>query len=225
VGKLAGVEPRAAEPELRTPRALLRHWRDDDREGFAELNADPEVMEHFPSVLTRAESDALVDRIMAGMTERGWGLWAVELTATGAFCGFVGLNPVSFDAPFAPAVEIGWRLARSCWGKGIATEAARAVLSCAFGTLGLEEVVSFTSTTNLRSQRVMEKLGMHHDPADDFDHPGFPPGHHLRRHVLDRAAPMRAKPGAGHLMRTQESRSAVTDPWGGPGRRYYGRAG
>ncbi|MGA3219778.1 MAG: GNAT family N-acetyltransferase [Acidimicrobiales bacterium] len=181
------MESPATVPALRSPRTVLRHWRDDDREGFAELNADPEVMEHFPKVLTRAESDAFVDRIMAGMTERGWGLWAVELTATGAFCGFVGLNPVSFDAPFTPAVEIEWRLARSYWGQVIATEAAAVALSYAFETLGLEEVVSFTSTTNLRSQRVMQKLGMHRDPADDFDHPGLPLGHHLRRPVLYRA--------------------------------------
>ena len=186
--KLGGVEPPATASELCTPRAVLRHWRDDDREPFAELNADPDVMEHFPKVLTRADSDAFVDRIMAGLTERGWGLWSVEVTATGGFAGFVGLNPVTFDARFTPAVEIGWRLGRSYWGQGIATEAARAALSYAFGTLALDEVVSFTSTTNLRSQRVMQKLGMHHDPADDFDHPALPPGHHLRRHVLYRVA-------------------------------------
>jgi RimJ/RimL family protein N-acetyltransferase len=180
------VEPPATVPELRTSRAVLRQWRDEDREPFAELNADHEVMEHFPGVLTRAESDAFVDRIIGGMTERGWGLWAVEITATGGFAGFVGLNPVTFDAPFTPAVEIGWRLGRSHWGQGIATETARAALSWAFATLGLDEVVSFTSTSNLRSQRVMERLGMHHNPADDFDHPRLPPGHHLRRHVLYR---------------------------------------
>ncbi len=186
--KLGGVEHPATAPELRTTRAVLRHWRDDDRRPFAELNADPEVMEHFPRVLTRAESDAFVDRVMAGMTERGWGLWAVEITETGRFAGFVGLNPVTFDAAFTPAVEIGWRLVRSYWGQGIAPEAAGAVLSYAFGTLGLDEVVSFTSTTNLRSQRVMQKVGMHHNPADDFDHPALPPGHQLRRHVLYRAS-------------------------------------
>jgi len=186
--KLGGVEPPATASELCTPRAVLRHWRDDDREPFAELNADPDVMEHFPKVLTRADSDAFVDRIMAGLTERAWGLWAVEVTATGGFAGFVGLNPVTFDARFTPAVEIGWRLGRSYWGQGIATEAARAALSYAFGTLALDEVVSFTSTTNLRSQRVMQKVGMHHDPADDFDHPALPPSHHLRRHVLYRVA-------------------------------------
>lgn len=165
---------------------LLRQWRDDDREPFAALNADPEVMEHFPGVLSRADSDSLVDRIVAGMSERCWGLWAAEITATGTFAGFVGLNPTTFDVPFTPAVEIGWRLARAHWGQGVATEAARAVLDYAFGPLDLDEIVSFTSTTNLRSQHVMQKIGMHHDPADDFDHPGLPEGNYLRRHVLYR---------------------------------------
>ena len=188
MGQAWPVEPPTTAPELRTGRTVLRQWRDEDREPFADLNADPEVMEHFPKALTRTESDAFVDRIRAGMAERGWGLWAVEVTSTNDFAGFVGLNPVTFEAPFTPAVEIGWRLARSYWGQGIATEAARAVLYYAFGTLGLDEVVSFTSTTNLRSQRVMQKLGMHHDPVEDFDHPSLALGHRLRRHVLYRAA-------------------------------------
>jgi RimJ/RimL family protein N-acetyltransferase len=172
--------------ELRTARLLLRGWRDSDLAPFAALNADPEVMEHFPSTLSRAQSNGFADRIVAGIERRGWGLWAVVLNSTGAFIGFVGLNPVPFAAPFTPAVEIGWRLARPYWGSGLATEAARPVLAHAFGPLGLEELVSFTSTTNLRSQRVMQKLGMRHDPADDFDHPSLPEGHRLRRHVLYR---------------------------------------
>jgi RimJ/RimL family protein N-acetyltransferase len=122
------------------------------------------------------------------MSERGWGLWAAEITATGAFAGFVGLNPATFEAPFTPAVEVGWRLARAYWDRGLATEAALVVLDYGFEQLGLDEIVSFTSTTNLRSQRVMEKLGMCHDPADDFDHPGLPKGHYLRRHVFYRIA-------------------------------------
>jgi RimJ/RimL family protein N-acetyltransferase len=174
--------------ELRTIRLRLRRWRDEDREPFATLNADATVMEHFPAVLSRAESDALVDRITAGFAERGWGLWAVEIQATGTFAGFVGLNPATFDAPFTPANEIGWRLARAHWNQGVATEAAQAVVDYGFGVLGLDEVVSFTATANLPSQRVMQKLGMHHDPADDFDHPHLPAGHHLRRHVLYRLA-------------------------------------
>lgn len=172
--------------ELRTPRIVLRAWSEEDRQPFAELNADSVVMEHFPAVMSRAESDALVDRIIARMEEQGWGLWAVELADTGAFAGFVGLNPVTFDAPFTPAVEIGWRLGRNHWGQGLATEAARAVLTYGLESLGLEEIVSFTSTTNLRSQRVMQKLGMQRDPKDDFDHPAIPAQSPLRRHVLYR---------------------------------------
>ncbi|HEX4217368.1 MAG TPA: GNAT family N-acetyltransferase [Acidimicrobiales bacterium] len=180
------MESPAATLRIRTPRVLLRQWRDDDREPFAALNGDSEVMEHFPGVLSTVDSDALVDRITTGISERGWGLWALEINATGRFAGFVGLNPVDFDAPFTPAVEIGWRLARSYWDQGLATEAAHAVIEYAFGPLDLDEIVSFTATTNLRSQRVMRKLGMHHDPADDFDHPALPTGHHLRPHVLYR---------------------------------------
>ena len=170
--------------ELRTERLLLRPWRDEDREPFAALNADPEVMEHFPSTMTREESDAFVDFLTGVFAERGWGLWAVEVE--GEFVGFVGLLVPRFEAHFTPAVEIGWRLARHAWGKGYATEAGRAVLDFAFGELGLEEVVSFTATTNLPSQRVMQRLGMTHDPADDFDHPRVTDPR-LRRHVLYRA--------------------------------------
>jgi ribosomal-protein-alanine N-acetyltransferase len=173
-------------PELRTRRVLLRTWRDEDRVSFAALNADHEVMEHFPAVLSPAESDAFVDRVKRTMAERGWGLWAAEIIDTEAFVGFVGLNPATFEAPFTPAVEIGWRLARDYWGQGLATEAALAVLKFSFELLNLDEVVSFTSTTNLRSQRVMEKLGMSHNPDDDFDHPAVPRTSPLRRHVLYR---------------------------------------
>ncbi len=183
------MELPAATIELRSPRVLLRQWQDSDRGPFAALNADPEVMEYFPGMLSRADSDALADRITTGIAERGWGLWAAEVTGTGAFAGFVGLNPANFDAPFTPAVEIGWRLARSHWGQGIATEAAHAVLDYAFGGLTLDEIVSFTSTTNVRSQRVMQNLGMQHDPADEFEHPALPEDHPLRRHVLYRIAP------------------------------------
>lgn len=172
--------------QIRTSRVLLRQWRDEDRKPFAALNADPQVMEHFPNVLSTAESDALADRIATGLEQRGWGLWAVEVTATNEFAGFVGLSPVNFEAAFTPAVEIGWRLARTYWGSGLATETAGAVLDQAFTVLDLNEVVSLTSATNLRSQRVMQKLGMHHDEADDFDHPALPENHPLRRHVLYR---------------------------------------
>jgi RimJ/RimL family protein N-acetyltransferase len=173
-------------PELRTSRLVLRRWRDDDRELFAALNADPVVMEHFPARLGRAESDAFVDRIQSGLEERGWGLWAVEVPGAAAFVGFVGLNPATFDAPFTPAVEVGWRLAREHWGNGYATEGARAALDFGFGTLALDEIVSFTTHGNARSRRVMERLGMRRDPADDFDNPNVPSGDPLRPHVLYR---------------------------------------
>lgn len=172
--------------EPATERLLLRRWREQDRSPFAALNADPEVMAHFPALLSRAESDAMVDRCQAAMAENGWGLWAVELRGTGSFLGYVGLSVPSFEAAFTPCVEVGWRLARAAWGHGYAVEAARAALDAAYGTLGLDAVVSFTAVDNARSRRVMDRLGMHHEPADDFDHPALPPGHRLRRHVLYR---------------------------------------
>jgi RimJ/RimL family protein N-acetyltransferase len=172
--------------ELDTPRLLLRRWRDEDRGPFATLNADPVVMEHFPTPLSREESDALVDRIEAGLAERGWGLWAVEVRESSAFIGFVGLNPATFDAPFTPAVEVGWRLSREHWGHGYATEAARAALEFGFVDLELDEIVSFTTHANTRSQRVMERLGMQRNPADDFDNPSVPEGSPIRPHVLYR---------------------------------------
>jgi RimJ/RimL family protein N-acetyltransferase len=167
--------------ELRTERLLLRQWREEDREPFAALNADPVVMEHFPSTMTREASDAFVDFNIATIAERGWGLWAVE--ANGEFIGFVGLN----EPNFMPGVEVGWRLARDAWGHGYATEAAQASLAYARDKLGLAEVISFTATTNLRSRRVMERLGMKHDPKDDFEHPRVD-DLRLRRHVLYRLA-------------------------------------
>ncbi|UGS36225.1 GNAT family N-acetyltransferase [Capillimicrobium parvum] len=172
--------------ELRTPRLLLRRWRDEDREPFARMNADPEVMEHFVAPLTRAESDALAGAIEAGFARDGFGLWVVDVVETGTFAGFTGLARPSFDAAFTPAVEVGWRLAREAWGRGYATEAARAAAGYGFGAAGLEEIVSFTAVANARSRAVMERLGMTHDPRDDFDHPLVPEGHRLRRHVLYR---------------------------------------
>jgi ribosomal-protein-alanine N-acetyltransferase len=171
-------------PPLRTERLLLRRWRQSDREPFAAMNADPKVMEYFPATLTRDLSDTLVDRIEEGFDRYGFGLWALEVAETGEFIGFTGLSVPAFDAHFTPAVEIGWRLARPSWSRGYATEAARRVLSAAFTDHGLTEVVSFTSRVNIRSQAVMRRIGMTHDPADDFDHPRLPPGHSLRRHML-----------------------------------------
>jgi RimJ/RimL family protein N-acetyltransferase len=174
------------EPELRTPRLVLRQWQDTDRAPFAALNADPLVMEHFPAPLHREESDALADRITVDIDDRGWGLWAVEIPGTVAFAGFIGLNPATFDASFTPAVEVGWRLAREHWGCGYATEGARAALSFGFDALALEEIVSFTTHGNARSRRVMERVGMRRDPADDFENPNVPEGDALRPHVLYR---------------------------------------
>ena len=170
--------------ELHTARLVLRRWREDDLAPFAALNADPVVMEHFPSTLTRAESDRLVERISAGFLEHGFGLWAVEVLGVAPFIGFTGLSAPTFDAHFTPAVEIGWRLAREHWGKGYATEGAQAALAA--GAFGLDEVVSFAARGNLRSRRVMERLGMSHDAADDFHYPRLPVGHPLGPHVLYR---------------------------------------
>ncbi|MEJ5943957.1 GNAT family N-acetyltransferase [Pseudokineococcus basanitobsidens] len=175
--------------DLRTERLLLRRWRAQDRELFAALTADPLVMEHFPAPLERDASDALVDRADAHLAEHGWGLWAVEVAAgedAGRLAGFTGLAVPRFEAAFTPCVEVGWRLARWAWGRGYATEAGRAALRVAFEDVGLDEVVSFTATTNERSRAVMGRLGMSRDPAEDFDHPALPDGHRLRRHVLHR---------------------------------------
>lgn len=172
--------------ELTTDRLLLRHWRESDREPFAALNANPAVMEHFPAPMTRAQSDELADRIGPALAERGWGLWALEVRATGEFIGFTGLSVPRFEAHFVPAVEVGWRLAKGAWGNGYATEAARAALAYGFGPAGLDEIVSFTSAPNERSQQVMRRIGMTHDQADDFDHPSVPSGHRLQPHVLYR---------------------------------------
>jgi RimJ/RimL family protein N-acetyltransferase len=143
-------------------------------------------MEHFPAPLTPAESDALLTRVENHFADRGFGPFAVELLQDGTLAGFIGLSIPNFDAPFMPAVEIGWRLGFEHWGKGLATEGARAALDYGFNSLGLKQIVSFTVPANLRSRRVMEKLGMTHDPAGDFDHPNLAEGHPLRRHVLYR---------------------------------------
>jgi RimJ/RimL family protein N-acetyltransferase len=175
--------------EIRTDRLLMRRWLAADREPFAELNSDPTVMEHFPAVLAREESDTLAARIEEHLDEHGFGLWAVEIPGVTSFAGFIGLTQVRrFEAHFTPCVEIGWRLAKDCWGCGYATEGARAALDFGFAQLELAEIVSFTVPVNVRSRRVMEKIGMNHRPADDFDHPLLPEGHRLRRHVLYRIA-------------------------------------
>jgi RimJ/RimL family protein N-acetyltransferase len=167
---------------LRTERLVLRGWRPDDLPAFAAMNADPEVMEHFPSPLSAARSDELAGAFQAHIEQAGWGAWAVERRDRGEFIGFVGLVPVSFEADFTPAVEVGWRLDRRHWGHGFAAEAALASLDFAFGTLGLERVVSFTAVTNLRSAAVMRRIGMR--LVAEFTHPNVPSDSPLRRHVL-----------------------------------------
>jgi RimJ/RimL family protein N-acetyltransferase len=176
--------------ELRTDRLLLRRWLPEDRPLFAAMNADPRVMEFFPKLLTREESDATADRIEAHFAQHGFGLWAVEVPGVTQFAGFVGLAHPRFEASFTPCVEIGWRLSADCWGRGFATEGARAALQFGFTQLELAEILSFTVPGNVRSRRVMEKIGMTHSPQDDFDHPLLPEGHPLRRHVLYRMKAM-----------------------------------
>ncbi len=171
---------------LETERLILRQWRDCDRQPFRELNANPRVMEFMPGLLPPEASDEMMDRIQQGFELHSFGLFAAELRADQSFLGFIGLSVPAFNAPFMPAVEIGWRIAAPHWGSGLATEGAREVLRFAFESAGLDSVVSFTVPANIRSTRVMQKLGMTHDPADDFDHPRLPPGHALRRHVLYR---------------------------------------
>ena len=182
--------------EVRTPRLLLRRWRPADREPFAALNADPEVMRHFHhGVRTRQESDAFAERIEEEFERRGLGLWAVEVAGGPEFIGFVGLHEALFEAPFTPAVEVGWRLAAAHWGRGYATEAARAAVADGFTRVGLDEILSFTSVGNVRSQRVMQRLGMERDTGADFDHPAVPPGHPVRPHVLYRLTRERWRAG------------------------------
>lgn len=172
--------------EIKTERLILRPWRQDDLVPFAQLNADPRVMEYFPSVKSYQETVEEFELIRGKFETNGWGFWAASLIEDGKFIGFIGLNNVRFTANFTPAVEIGWRLAYEYWGKGYATEGASAALKYAFEKLGLNEIVSFTAINNMRSRHVMEKIGMYHDEKSDFDHPRLPEGHPLRRHALYR---------------------------------------
>ncbi len=167
---------------LETPRLLLRQWKESDREIFAALSAHPVVMEHFPSLLTREQSDAFVDKAQKGINEKGWGIWAVELKATGEYIGMVGLQPVADFLPFAPAVEVLWRLHYPFWGQGYATEAAKAAILFAFDTLGEDHVVAITALNNTRSEAVMKRLGMEYHGI--FDHPLLPDNHPSKPHHL-----------------------------------------
>jgi RimJ/RimL family protein N-acetyltransferase len=172
--------------ELRTERLWLRRWLPDDRVSFARLNSDPRVVQFLPGPLSREESDAVADRIATHFQRHRFGLWAVEIPGVTSFAGFIGLSIPRFEAVFTPCVEIGWRLDAEHWNRGYATEGARAALEFGFVWLQLQEIVSFTVPGNVRSRRVMEKLGMTRSASDDFDHPLLPEGHPLRRHVLYR---------------------------------------
>jgi len=178
--------PGAARPVIVTERLRLREWRDTDLDAFAAINADPAVMEFFPETYTEERTRRFVELIRKRWSELGYSLWAVERKDTGRFIGYVGLWPATFPAHFTPAVEVGWRLAADQWGHGYATEGARAALDYGFNTVGLDEIVSFTSAVNVRSWRVMERLGMRRDATGDFEHPNVPQGHPTRPHLLYR---------------------------------------
>jgi ribosomal-protein-alanine N-acetyltransferase len=171
---------------LMTDRLVMRAFRDADREPFSLMNADPVVMEHFVTPLSREQSDAFVDRVRVQWEAVGWGLWALERRDTGEFIGYTGLWPVRFEAAFTPKVEVGWRLAAAHWGQGFATEAARRAVTYAFDRLDWPEIVSFTAVGNVRSQAVMRRLGMRREPAWDFEHPLVPEGHPARAHAFFR---------------------------------------
>jgi RimJ/RimL family protein N-acetyltransferase len=175
---------------VETSRLILRRWQPADREPWAAMNADPDVMRYFPQPLDRAGSDALIDRLDGMFDKYGYGFWAVEVRATAEFAGSIGLALQDYPAPFTPATEVGWRLARTAWGHGYATEGARASLRFAFQTCQLDDVISTTAVPNEPSQAVMRRLGMTRDPAEDFDHPRVPAGP-LRRHVLYRQSRQR----------------------------------
>ncbi|WP_062270621.1 GNAT family N-acetyltransferase [Endozoicomonas arenosclerae] len=171
--------------ELETERLILRQWMHDDFLPYAQMCADPRVMEYFPATLSQNESKEMALRCQSLIAERGWGLWALEEKASGNFIGFTGLHIPKATLPFSPCVEIGWRLSADYWGKGLASEAARASLKVGFETLALDEIVSFTTLTNTRSQAVMKRLGMTLDP-ETFKHPDLDPDHELIEHCLYR---------------------------------------
>jgi RimJ/RimL family protein N-acetyltransferase len=185
-GVASGILGAVPDVELETERLILRAWRDEDLAPFARMNADPRVMEFFPQTYDEAESAEGLARIRAHFAAHAFGLWAVEVKGGPAFVGMVGLAVPSFQARFTPCVEVGWRLLPEHWRQGYATEGARGALAFGFGTLGLREIVSFTTVNNWPSRRVMERLGMSHTPDDDFLHPSLPDGHPLRPHVLYR---------------------------------------
>jgi len=171
---------------LETPRLILRPWRDSDRVPFAAMSADAEVMAHLLAFASPEATDNWITRQQAHLAAHGFCFWALESRESGEFIGAAGLLRIGYDAHFSPAVEVGWRLARPFWGQGYAPEAAGAALRFGFEQIGLQEIVANTVPANHNSRRVMEKIGMSHDPADDFDHPLVPVGSPLRRQVLYR---------------------------------------
>jgi len=171
---------------IETPRLLLRQWKDSDVDPWAEMNADPRVMEFFPWTFDRARSEETAARMRRELERDGFGFYVVELKHNGQFAGIIGIDEIPYDVPFTPAREVGWRLAYDTWGHGYATEGAKAALAMAFDRLGWEEVVAVTALVNKRSERVMQRLGMVRDPSADFDHPRVPEGHALRPHMLYR---------------------------------------
>jgi RimJ/RimL family protein N-acetyltransferase len=171
---------------LDTPRLILRQWRDADVDAWAAMSADPRVMEHFPSTYTRAQAEASAAVFRAALERDGYGWWPIEVKGGAPFAGVIVLQEIPFEAHFTPAMEVGWWLAHEHWGHGYATEGARAALDYAFGELRRTEIVAITTPVNVRSQRVMQRLGMTRDPTDDFENPRIAPGHPLRTHVLYR---------------------------------------
>ena len=173
-------------PTIESARVILRAWRDDDLEAFVQMNADPHVTEFLGGPYSRERSESAAAQMRGELDRNGYGWWVMEIRDGPAFAGVIVLQRVPFDAPFTPAYEVGWRLPFETWGRGYATEGASAALRHAFGALHWPEVVAFTVPGNVRSRRVMERLDMTHDPADDFDHPKLAPGDPLRPHVLYR---------------------------------------
>lgn len=178
---------RAKLPLIETPRMLLRGWTAEDIHAWAGMNADPRVMEFFPSTVERERSLESGALLREELERDGYGWFVAEVKGVTPFAGVIALQPVPWEAPFTPAYEVGWRFVPEAWGHGYATEGAAAALEYGFNDLGWNEILAFTAEINVRSQRVMQRLGMTHDPADDFDHPRLPQGHRLRRHVLYRA--------------------------------------
>ena len=174
---------------IETDRLILRPWREADRESYAALNADPEVMHDYPALPERDWVDAKFDRYSAHFRNHGFGRWMLERKSDGQTLGYTGIMPIWPEHPYGEGMEIGWRLVRSAWGQGYASEAATAALADGFGRLGFDEVVAYTTETNDRSQAVMRRSGMTYDPGRDFHHPDQADGSSLRRWLIYVATP------------------------------------